>query len=226
MANIDYSKDYSNPAEVEIIKAIMSGDGNAVKRLSDSGVNLNALGNYDNTPLRVALKYRQKKIVELLLRLGVDPNFKTPGGVVPAFVVTELDDPSFLNILLEYGMNPNLKEDGEPIVFAAIREGQWSQFKTLINKGAYIKSKSRNNTTLVQELVSLSKYDLAKALILQGADFTTQNNTGLNVLDILIIHQTRLCADPNHPACQKRAELLKMLRERGVEVPPGLPGMD
>lgn len=225
MNDIDYSKDYSNPAEIELIKAVMNGDASTVRRLAASGVNLNAVGKYEITPLRTAIKCQQKEIVALLLQLGVDPNFTTPGKAVPAFIALKLDDPDYLNMLLAHGLDPNLQEDGDPLVFMAIREGQWAHFKTLINKGADIKTRSSNNSTLVLELVGVSQYDLAKALILHGADFTTPDNTGLTVLEILVNDQTRLCADPRHPACLKRAELLQMLKERGVDVPPGLPGM-
>jgi hypothetical protein len=225
MKDIDYSTYYSDPAEIELIKAVMNGDASTVRRLAASGVNLNAVGKYEITPLRTALKCQQKEIVALLLQLGVDPNFTTPGKAVPAFVALKLDDPDYLNMLLAHGLDPNLQEDGAPLVFMAIREGQWSHFKTLINKGADIQSRSRNNSTLALELVGVSQYDLAKALILHGADFTTPNNTGLTVLEVLVNDQTRLCADPRHPACLKRAELLRMLKEKGVDVPPGLPGM-
>ena len=225
MNDIDYSKDYSDPTEIELIKAVMNGDASTVRRLAASGVNLSAVGKYENTPLRTALECRQKEIVALLLQLGVDPNFTTPGKAVSAIVALEIEDPDYLNMLLAHGLDPNLKEDGEPLVFAAIREGQWSHFKTLINKGADIQSRSSNNSTLVLDLVSVSQYDLAKALMLHGADFTSPDNTGLTVLERLVNDQTRLCADPRHPACLKRAELLQMLKERGVDVPPGLPGM-
>lgn len=225
MNDIDYSTYYSDPTEVELIKAVMNGDASTVRRLAASGVNLNAVGKYENTPISVALDCQQKEIVALLLQLGVDPNFTTPGKAVPAFIALKLDDPDYLNMLLAHGLDPNLQEDGDPLVFMAIREGQWAHFKTLINKGADIKTRSRNNSTLVLELVGVSQYDLAKALILHGADFTTPDNTGLTVLEILVNDQTRLCADPRHPACLKRAELLQMLKERGVDVPPGLPGM-
>jgi ankyrin repeat protein len=230
MNKIDYSKYFSNPTEIELIKAVMKGDSATIKRLAASGVNLNAVGKYETTPLSTALKCRQKEIVSLLLQLGVDPNFTTPGKAVPAFTATELDDSSYLNILLEHGLNPNLKEDGEPIIFSAIRMGyqwsnnspsQWSNYDLLISKGADINIKSGYNTTLVLELVGLSRYDLAKTLILQGADYTTPNNAGLTVLEVLIDDQKAFGADPNHAAFKKRKELLNMLRERGVKVPDG-----
>lgn len=100
MKNIDYSKDYSDPTEIELIRAVMSGDASTVRRLAASGVNLNAVGKYENTPLRTALKCQQKEIVALLLQLGVDPNFTTPGKAVPAFIALKLDDPDYLNMFI------------------------------------------------------------------------------------------------------------------------------
>jgi ankyrin repeat protein len=222
MNKIDYSKYFSNPTETELIKAVMKGDSATIKSLAASGVNLNAVGKYEVTPLSTALECRQKEIVSLLLQLGVDPNFTTPGKAVPAFAATELDDSSYLNILLEHGLNPNLKQDGQPIIFAAIRRGnQWSNYDLLISKGADINIKSGYNTTLVLELVGVSQYDLAKTLILQGANFTTPDDAGLTVLKVLINDQKTLGADPNNADFIKRKELLNMLRERGIKIPDG-----
>jgi hypothetical protein len=119
-------------------------------------------------------------------------------------------------------LNPNIKQDGEPIVFAAISRGnEWLNFKTLINRGADINSKTSNNSSLVLELVGVSQYDYAKALILKGANFTTPNDTGLTVVEVLVNDQTTLGENKNDPNYKKRAELLEMLRERGVKIPQG-----
>jgi len=222
MNKVDYSKYFSIPYEMELIKAVMKGDSSAVKRLAVSGVNINAVGKHEVTPHRTAIKCQQKEIVLLLLKLGVDPNFTTPGKAVPAFAATTLDDPMYLNILWDHGLNPNIKQDGEPIIFAAISRGnEWLNFKTLINRGADINSITSNHSSLVLELVGVSQYDYAKALILDGANFTTPNDTGLTVVEVLVNDQTTLGENKKDPNYIKRAELLEMLRERGVKIPQG-----
>jgi ankyrin repeat protein len=227
MGDIDYANDFSDEKEKALISAIMIGDGSTVKRLASEGVNLCAVGQFENTPMAVALKLRQMKIVKQLLELGVNPNFRTPKGVAAAkTAVTTLKDPGFLKILLDFDLNPNLKSGTTPLILFAVTEGNWHHYEMLLSHGADINSKDGDGSSLLLILVLRFKYDRAKALMLQGADFTTSNANGLNVLDNLVDAQRRFCEDPNSRDCRSRAELLKIMRTKGTKIPPGLPGMD
>ena len=226
MENIDYTADYHDLKEKKLIKAVMTGDTTSIKQLAAQGVNLNAVGAYENTPLRTAIKVGQKTAMKTLLELGVSPNFKTPKGVSPAKVaVTFQKNPEFLTMLFEYGLNPNLKSGGVPLIFFALTEGNWAQYDMLLAKGADINSRNENGSSLLLDLVMQLEYDRAKDILLKGADFRVVSMTGLNVLDELVEYQRRFCADPSLPDCHKRAELLKIMQQRGMSIPPGLPCM-
>lgn len=226
MERIDYSEDFTSVIDKQIILAIANGDIPAIKRLAAAGGNLQTVGAYENTPMRTALKLGQIKAVEALLQLGVDPNFKTPGGTAAADItVTFQRDPKFLQLLLDHGLDPNLRSEGVPLIFFATTEGLWRQYDMLLAKGADINSKNEDGSSLLLDLVLLMQYDRARELLLNGADFRPVSLTGLNVLDLLVDYQRRLCIDPGLPDCRKRAELLRLLRERGATVPPGLPYM-
>ena len=95
----------------------------------------------------------------------------------------------------------------------------------LLSKGAGINSRNADGSSLLLELVLQMEYDRAKDLLLKGADYRVKNMHGMNVLDQLVDFQRRLCIDPDLPDCHKRAELLRMLEERGMPVPRGLPYM-
>ena len=221
MAIPDYTKDYTSPDERILIKSIMSGDLEALRQLAASRVNMNALGKADNTPMRVALKCRQATVVTFLLQQGVDPNFVTPTGAVPAFVAAEQDDLQILTMLLDRGLNPNIKEDGEPIIFAAIRESQWANVRLLVSRGADVNGRTSYNSTVLLELIGMSQYDLAKALITRGVDATIENAAGLTVARVLVNDQKAFGADRNNANYKKRVELLELLKSRGVSVPAG-----
>lgn len=217
---IDYSKYFSDPNEILFIKAVMKGDYTLVQKFYDNGFNINFVGKNELTPLRVSIKYKQKKILHLLLKLGIDPNFETTNKAIPAFAATETDDSSYLKILLDYGLNPNIKQDGQPLIFAAIRRScriscnrskQFDNYHLLINRSADIHSKTSNNTTLVLELVGLSEYDLATDLILKGVDFSIPNNTGLTVKEILINDQERLSGNKNDINFKKRQDMINLI---------------
>lgn len=225
MDDINYVEFYSDKAERDLLKAVMAGDTESIRSLARQGVNLSAVGSYENTPLRVAIKLGQKKSVRALLEMGVSPNSVTPKGVAAAkMAVTFQKDPQFLEMLFEYGLDPNLKSGGTPLIFFAMTEGLWRQYDMLLVKGADINSKNTDGSSLILDLVLQLEYDRAKDLLLKGADPRVVSVTGLNMLDLLVDYQRRLCVSPT-PDCYKRAELLKMMQERGMEVPPGLPFM-
>jgi len=227
MQNIDYTNYYTDPHEKQFIKAVMTGDTTSIKQLAAQGVNLNAVGSYENTPLRIAIKLGQKRAVKSLLELGVSPNFRTPEGVAAAKVaVTFQRNPEFLKMLFEYGLNPNLKSEDVPLIFFALTEGNWPHYDMLLAKGADINSRNEDGSSLLLDLVMQLEYDRAKDILLKGADFRVVSMTGLNVLDQLVNYQRRFCvADPSLPDCHKRAELLKIMQQRGMSIPPGLPCM-
>ena len=126
-----------------------------------------------------------------------------------------------MSTLLDHGLNPNIKQDGESIIFSTIREGQWANLRLLTSRGADLTSRTPNNSIVLLELVGMSQYDLAKALILRGADATIPNDTGLTLVKVLVNDQKAFGADRNNINFKKRAELLQLLRERGVSVPAG-----
>lgn len=225
VGDLDYSEYYSAPAEIKLIKAILSGDTSSVNRLAREGVNLNAVGKFENTPVRVAMKVKQKEIAQLLLKLGANPNFVTSKGVAAAVVTVTQKDPEYLKLFFGFGLNPNLKSDDVPLIFYSISGGHWRQYDMLLAKGADINSKTPDGSSLMTELVMQMEYDRAKALLLQGADFRVVSKHGFSVLHSLVDYQRRFCEDPNLPDCRKRAELMKIMQARGMEIPPGLPAM-
>lgn len=226
MNYIDYSQYYEAPKEKELVKAVMTGDDQTIRRLAAQGVNLNAVGAYENTPLRVAIKLGQKEAVKCLLSLGVSPNLRTPKGVAAATVaVTFQKNPEYLKILLEHGLDPNLKCEDVPLIFFAVSESRWSHYDMLLAKGADVNSRNGDGSSLLLDLVMQLEYDRAKDLLLKGADPTVVSMTGLNVLDQLVDYQRRMCGEPGLADCQKRAELLRLMEQRGVKVPAGLPYM-
>lgn len=226
MSKIDYSADFANPKEKMFVRAVADGNTGPVKQLAAQGVNLNAIGAYENTPLRVALQTGRLESVICLLRLGASPNFRTPAGVAAAKVaITAQENPEFLQVLLDYGLDPNLKSENVPLIFFAVSEGRWQHYDILLAKGADVNSRNENGSSLLLDLVMQMEYDRAKDLLLKGADFGVKSMHGLNVLDELVDYQRRLCIDPDLPDCRKRAELLRLLQERGASVPQDLPYM-
>ncbi|MBZ9613425.1 ankyrin repeat domain-containing protein [Rheinheimera maricola] len=223
----DYLQYFSEPHEQAVIAAILAEDSGKLKSLAASGVDLNATGKFENTPLRVAIKVAKPDMLETLLTLGANPNFRTSKGVVAAKSAAEDEDPIYINILLESGLDPNLLHDKRPILFYALENERWEQFDALIKAGAEVlTTKTSNNTTIAIMLASMFQYDRLMAHIQAGGDYKTGSKAGVSVLDILADDQKKFGGDPEQDAYQKRGALLHLLRAKGQELPDGIPGVD
>ncbi len=223
---IDYRTYYTQESEIQFIGAVMNGERENIKNSILAGTSPNAVGKDEITPLGIALKEQNQEMVNFLLQSGADPNFITPLGAVPAFEAIKLENPHFLEMLISYGLNPNITEDGDPIIFSAIRLGKWKQFQALLERGVDVNIKNKNNTTLVLQLLLKSEYDpayqYAKDLIIEGADFTTPDNAGRTVLQVLKddLQSAPCSTHAENPACRQRAEILKIVTEKSIPVTP------
>ena len=71
--------------------------------------NVDALSQNGSTPLLVAARQGQLRMVEVLLRFGADPDDGGDKGWSPLFISSAEGHLEIVNILLEYGANPNLQ---------------------------------------------------------------------------------------------------------------------
>jgi ankyrin repeat protein len=72
---------FSDPEVLGLVKAIEKGDLAAIDRAASSGVDLNARGDLELSPLSWAFLMQNKPSFERLLELGADPNTRIFGGV-------------------------------------------------------------------------------------------------------------------------------------------------
>ena len=223
----EFTEDYTDPQAIALVTAVVEGDEARVRTLAKAGSDLNAVGRYHQTPLRIAIKVNSKKMLKLLLELGADPNFRTPGGgAVAADWAAAHKDPDYLQILLDHGLDPNLKHDKQPIIFSTIENNNWIQYDMLVAHGAdTLTARAADNSTVAWYMASQFEYARLKELILQGADVRTPSNTGLTVVETLANDQARFSGNPQHPAYIARVELLEMLRDKGLEIPLDIPGV-
>ncbi len=80
-----------------------------IEILINTGANLNAL--YDNdSPIMTAIYYNNLKIVELLLKNGVNVNFKSTNGKTAAISAVIYNKPKALELLKKYNANFTIKD--------------------------------------------------------------------------------------------------------------------
>ncbi len=222
----EYTAFFDSPAEKKLIAAVFEDKRDAVAKLISEGVNPNMVGKYEYTPLRAAIKAEHSEMLKLLLEQGADANFITSGASTAGYWAAMNEDPVYLKLLLDAGMDPNIKNGKTPIIFETISGSRWKHYDMLVAHGAdHLHTKAGDDSTVALYLAMQSEDERLKQLILQGADVETPTKGGLTVVEVLSDFQKRFSGNPKHPAYIARVELLEMLREKGLEIPDGLPGV-
>ena len=103
------------PSDSPLIQATRTGSLDTMKRLLDSGADLNLPGptgdGWDATPLQHAILARQPGAVRLLLDRGADPNrVGGPNSPAPLLLAAGDTDPTFVNLLVAHGADPAVED--------------------------------------------------------------------------------------------------------------------
>lgn len=101
--NASYTED--NGAD-QLIDACSEGDLKAVKELLNNGADANVkVGGF--TPLVIAVKNEDVRLVELLLHMGANPDIKDGKGNVPLLLAAMSSNVKICDELLSYGADVN-----------------------------------------------------------------------------------------------------------------------
>jgi len=104
------------PPDSPLIEAARTGSLDTLKRLLDSGADVNVPAptgdGWDATPLQHAILARQPGAVRLLLDRGADPNRAAgPKAPAPLLLAAGDPDPTFVNLLLAHGADPAIEDE-------------------------------------------------------------------------------------------------------------------
>ncbi|MBP6974618.1 MAG: hypothetical protein KBB54_01605 [Candidatus Pacebacteria bacterium] len=239
---VRYSGYFDDEISKKLASAIVKGDEDGISKLVEQGADLQSVGKYSTTPLRVALYTRQPKIFEFLLKLGANPNFITPSGdTIARHAIDPADSDGYnkiygdiyLELLLNYGLDPNLTPPSGAIILRTTTSTSdiSKKYDLLVAKGADLSVREPySKHGLGFSFAGTAQYERLKDLIERGVDVTEKytDKEGLikdHVVDILVDHQKRFSESPNHPAVKARAEILMLLKSKGVKIPEGVLGV-
>lgn len=134
---------YTDTEVAALAEAACRGDIKQVKRLIAEGVDVNARGIDNTTPLFYAEVCRNLKGVTALLENGADPNARADNGYTPVLMVVQMEDSRFLEVIVEYGGDVNAKEtknNDETALTRAfdygVHKDRWENYHFLLEKGA------------------------------------------------------------------------------------------
>lgn len=210
-----------------LAQAAGKGRVKKIEELITQGVDVNAQGKQNATPLFWALRNSNIDGFEKLLALGADPNIIFAGGSVMHWAARHKINTSFLRSALSYGGDPNLRAGwpSKTPLFNTIGNGE--SMHLLLDSGANIDAITGNEEifgstimggqTLAMNAADLGRYEIVYDLLLRGADYQHKDDSGRDLIK-LINRDNGL-----YPAGSKPDKFLKKvitwLSDRGVTVP-------
>jgi hypothetical protein len=126
----------ATPAVDDLVAAIRNGDARAVRKLLDTGADVNARDAEGNTPLILAAFYASPECLELLIEKGADVNAANKAGATP--LIRAATDHEKTRLLVAAGANVRVRtaRGNTPLILAARRAGNAPTAALLLERGA------------------------------------------------------------------------------------------
>ncbi len=156
----------------DVIKAVESGNLQALRTLVRQKVDVNAPALDGATALHVAVRNDDAAMVGLLLTAGANVKATTRYGVTPIALAAVNGNPAIVEALLKAGADANaLSRGGEPVLLTAARSGNVPTIRTLIAHGANVNAKEAwMEQTALMWAATENHPAAVKALLESGAD--------------------------------------------------------
>jgi ankyrin repeat protein len=167
-------------ADDRLVDAITRGDAGVVRKLLESGVDVNVKRVDGSTALHQAVSTDQPKIVELLLRGGADAGARDRYGVTPLYLACLNGNADVIARLLDAGVDSNSTDaTGETALMTAARNGRADALRRLLEHGARVDARDPEfQQTALMIAVREDHADIVDLLIRAGAAVDVQTRKG------------------------------------------------
>jgi len=172
------AKEQIGPDSEEARKALFSavGSHNAVqvKKLLESGVDVNARDSCGQTPLQKALGPRiwtpeDVAVIKLLIAMGSNPDVTDERGRSPLHIAVEHESPEIVALLAEHGADPNARDnEGWTPVHAMALSRRPGTLAALAAAGADLNALDNNGASPVDAAYREELVHIAQLLIERG----------------------------------------------------------
>lgn len=181
------SKDKNDP----IIKAIESGDINAIKNMLNNGLYVDSRDdNNGNTMLMVAAEHGNVEICKLLINKGAKVNAKASMGFTPLLMAIGSENTdSIVTLLLQNGAHIDQENNGGVTALdLAVCCEKLSTIKLLLDNGANVDGNiyTQGLTPIMYAVsgIGVINEKMTKLLINYGADVNIKTSDGESVLSM------------------------------------------
>ncbi len=171
--------------KIALFKAFSTSKYKEVKRVLESGVDVNSVDEDGNTVLHYAAYNDETEIAELLLSKGANVNAVNREKETPLHMASDEGDKEIVKLLLGAGANVNAVEiDGKTPLHMAVENGHFEIVKLLLGAGANVNAVSKNGTVPLHVAVEDGSMELVKVFLAAGANvnaLTKNGHTSLHV---------------------------------------------
>lgn len=211
-----------------LAEAAGKGKIKLVDELVKKGIDVNARGKKDATPLFWALRNSNIYGFKKLLAAGAEPNILFASGSIMHWAAKH-ENIAFLKAALQYGGNPNLiaGQFGETPLFETIslvRNDRKENRRLLLESGADINARTVDESsylsiggqTPVMKAAGLGRFDIVYELLEAGADYKIKNDSGHDLVSKVAQDVGAFVSgSPQEKDLQK---VITWLSERGVNI--------
>jgi len=222
MLEVTASEVYQDPAVVQLAEAAARGDRQAVAKLVQQGVDVNAQGDLDTSVLQWAFWNKSIDGMQALLEAGADPALMDNKGHTVMHYGASIDDPSLLQALLDAGASPEVRDSrGQTPIFDAILHDRALQFRALLAAGADLNAQGTIGEGLVEtgdrplHHAASVNVDFVLTLLEAGADPRAVDGLGSTFQTVLNMRNEAVASDEFIELKQK---IETWLVEHGVEL--------
>ena len=213
-------KHFDDEKVIALAKATISGDVEAIDRLVSEGVDVNARGKGNLTPLLWSVGKPNKEGMKRLLGHGASPNILTDEGESFIGFVAKSADTDYLKMALEHGGDPNLRNNlEETVLFAAAtsnHENVEETFQLLLNNGADINAVDYSGTNAAMAAAGINQFRSVYLLLEKGIDYTQKDQWGFTI--VYSLERNGIAFNPGSKKYDYRSRIAAFLENRGVEV--------
>ncbi len=220
------SRFFPSGPQAALETAIRADDATAIARALADGAGANAVGQFDITPLMVAVDAQSPRAVGLLLSAGALPNAKARDGNGPVSLAVrscraQPNGRDIMLAILKGGGDPDTRQpDGDPVLMRFVLDHDAEGLNLMKTLGANLDILDRAGRPLITNVAMSQDWDMAWALIELGAEVDYENGRSTQPLSKAL--SLRYPA-PDSPLYPYKRKVWQFLRDKGLPVSPSKP---
>ena len=215
-----------NPKDQALIQAIENKDEKQVTALLNEGANPNAVNQYGESALQLAVENGSYEMVDALIEHQADVNkvAATPEAKSPLLLAAEQGDERMVHRLLEAGADAKQKdEQGKTAMHYATSRGMLGD---LIEHGGDLMAEDLNGRAPLHDMVARGEYEVIDEALVHGADPLKADANGRTALQEAALngHEAIYQSLKDRMALEQEGarandpNLTRALQKRGAEV--------